>query len=42
MVMLGVQGLPYLATMVTARISAGSNRRQAPLPADAVALSEAA
>jgi len=27
MVMLGVQCLPYLATMVTARISAGSNRR---------------
>jgi len=26
MVMLGVQSLPYLATMVTARISARSNR----------------
>ena len=29
MVMLGVQCLPYLATMVTAWISAGSNRRAA-------------
>ena len=42
MVMLGVQCLPYLATMVTARISAGSNRRAAPLPADAGRLSQAA
>ncbi len=42
MVMLGVQCLPYLATMVTARISARSNRMAARLPADAANLSRAA
>ena len=32
MVMLGVQALPYAATMVTAKISARSNRRTEALP----------
>ena len=43
MVMLGVQSLPYLSTMVTARISARSNRtRGAAVPSEAPSLSEAA
>ena len=42
MIMLGVQSLPYLATMVTARISARANRSPAALPADAPPLSQAA
>src|SRR5471032_341018 len=42
MVMLGVQSLPYLATMVTARISARSNRMPGALQADAPKLSAAA
>jgi cellulose synthase/poly-beta-1,6-N-acetylglucosamine synthase-like glycosyltransferase len=43
MVMLGVQSLPYLSTMVTARISARSNRtRGAAVPVEAPSLSEAA
>ena len=42
MVMLGVQSLPYLATMVTARISARSNRTTGTLPAEAVKLPQAA
>lgn len=42
MIMLGVQSLPYLATMVTARISARSNRTPAAVPADAPSLSQAA
>jgi cellulose synthase/poly-beta-1,6-N-acetylglucosamine synthase-like glycosyltransferase/exo-beta-1,3-glucanase (GH17 family) len=43
MVMLGVQSLPYLSTMVTARISARSNRsRGAAVPAEAPSLSQAA
>ncbi len=42
MVMLGVQCLPYLATMVTARISARSNRTPGALRADAPKLSAAA
>ena len=42
MVMLGVQSLPYLATMVTARISARSNRTPDALAPEAVKLSQAA
>jgi hypothetical protein len=42
MVMLGVQSLPYLATMVTARISARSNRTPDALAPGAVKLSQAA
>jgi hypothetical protein len=42
MVMLGVQSLPYLATMVTARISARSNRASGALPLDAPKLRAAA
>ncbi len=42
MVMLGVQGLPYLATMVTAAISARSNRAAEAAPAAEPELSEAA
>ena len=42
MVMLGVQGLPYLATMVTARISARSNRTSGELPAQDAKLPQAA
>ena len=42
MVMLGVQSLPYLATMITARISARSNSQADARPADAPTLSEAA
>jgi cellulose synthase/poly-beta-1,6-N-acetylglucosamine synthase-like glycosyltransferase/exo-beta-1,3-glucanase (GH17 family) len=42
MVMLGVQSLPYLATMVTARISARSNRHAGALPAEAAKLPQAA
>jgi len=42
MVMLGVQSLPYLATMVTARISARSNRTPGALSAEAVKLPQAA
>jgi glycosyltransferase involved in cell wall biosynthesis len=41
MVMLGVQALPYAATMVTAKISARSNRRAA-APAENSGLSKAA
>jgi len=42
MVMLGVQSLPYLATMVTAGISARSNRTPGALAPDAVKLPQAA
>ncbi len=42
MVMLGVQSLPYLATMVTAKISAGSNARAGTAPAGTSTLSAAA
>jgi exo-beta-1,3-glucanase (GH17 family)/cellulose synthase/poly-beta-1,6-N-acetylglucosamine synthase-like glycosyltransferase len=42
MVMLGVQSLPYLATMVTARISARSNRTPGEMAADAAKLPVAA
>jgi exo-beta-1,3-glucanase (GH17 family)/cellulose synthase/poly-beta-1,6-N-acetylglucosamine synthase-like glycosyltransferase len=42
MVMLGVQSLPYLATMVTARISARSNRTSGALPTEAAKLPQAA
>ena len=42
MVMLGVQSLPYLATMVTARISARSNRTPGALSAETVKLPQAA
>jgi hypothetical protein len=43
MVMLGIQSLPYLATLVTARISARSNRARPGMPAPAPAgLSQAA
>jgi hypothetical protein len=42
MVMLGVQSLPYLATMVTARISARSNRTSGALPAQTAKLPQAA
>ncbi len=42
MVMLGVQSLPYLATMVTARISARSNRVRGVMPVDAAKLRAAA
>jgi len=42
MVMLGVQSLPYLATMVTARISARSNRPAGAVPVEAEKLPQAA
>jgi hypothetical protein len=42
MVMLGVQSLPYLATMVTARISARSNRAPGALPVEETKLPQAA
>jgi hypothetical protein len=42
MVMLGVQSLPYLATMVTARISARSNRTSGAMPAEVAKLPQAA
>ncbi|HEX4269831.1 MAG TPA: hypothetical protein VHZ32_00525, partial [Rhizomicrobium sp.] len=42
MVMLGVQSLPYLATMVTARISARSNRTPGMAQPQAVKLQAAA
>ena len=42
MVMLGVQSLPYLATMVTARISARSNRTPGAVAQGAPGLSAAA
>ena len=42
MVMLGVQSLPYLATMVTARISARSNRTSGAVPAEEAKLPQAA
>jgi cellulose synthase/poly-beta-1,6-N-acetylglucosamine synthase-like glycosyltransferase len=42
MVMLGVQSLPYLSTMVTARISARSNRTPTTLARDAAELPAAA
>ena len=42
MVMLGVQSLPYLATMATARISARSNQTPDALAPEAVKLSQAA
>jgi hypothetical protein len=42
MVMLGVQALPYLATMVTARISARSNRSPSLPVAETATLSQAA
>jgi exo-beta-1,3-glucanase (GH17 family)/cellulose synthase/poly-beta-1,6-N-acetylglucosamine synthase-like glycosyltransferase len=42
MVMLGVQSLPYLATMVTAVISARSNQKPDAMSADAHSLSAAA
>ena len=42
MVMLGVQSLPYLATMVTARISARSNRTTGVLESEPVKLPAAA
>jgi len=42
MVMLGVQSLPYVATMITAKISAQSNARADSAPADTPTLSQAA
>ncbi len=42
MVMLGVQGLPYAATMITAKISAEANRQADIAPADTPTLSKAA
>jgi exo-beta-1,3-glucanase (GH17 family)/cellulose synthase/poly-beta-1,6-N-acetylglucosamine synthase-like glycosyltransferase len=42
MVMLGVQSLPYLATMITARISARSNRPAGAVPVEAAKLPQAA
>jgi len=42
MVMLGVQSLPYLATMITARISARSNRPAGAVPAEVAKLPQAA
>jgi exo-beta-1,3-glucanase (GH17 family)/cellulose synthase/poly-beta-1,6-N-acetylglucosamine synthase-like glycosyltransferase len=42
MVMLGVQSLPYMATMVTARISARSNRSSGAVPAEETKLPQAA
>jgi len=42
MVMLGVQALPYAATMVTARISARSNRTPGAVAEGAGSLSQAA
>ena len=42
MVMLGIQALPYAATLITARISARANRKPATLPGDAPTLSKAA
>jgi hypothetical protein len=40
--MLGVQSLPYLATMITAKISARANRKSDAGAADAPGLSAAA
>jgi len=42
MVMLGVQSLPYVATMITAKVSAQSNARADSAPADRPSLSQAA
>ena len=42
MVMLGIQALPYAATLITARISARANRKPETLPGDAPTLSKAA
>lgn len=42
MVMLGIQSLPYAATLVTAKISARANRKPQELPADTPTLSKAA
>jgi exo-beta-1,3-glucanase (GH17 family)/cellulose synthase/poly-beta-1,6-N-acetylglucosamine synthase-like glycosyltransferase len=42
MVMLGVQSLPYVSTMITAKISAQANRRADVAPADTPSLSKAA
>ena len=42
MVMLGVQSLPYVATMITAKISAQANRKADVAPADTPTLSKAA
>ena len=42
MVMLGVQSLPYVATMITAKISAQANRKAGSAPADTPTLSQAA
>jgi cellulose synthase/poly-beta-1,6-N-acetylglucosamine synthase-like glycosyltransferase len=42
MVMLGVQSLPYVATMITAKVSAQSNARADSAPADKPSLSQAA
>ena len=42
MVMLGVQSIPYAATMITAKISAQANRKADIAPADTPTLSKAA
>lgn len=42
MVMLGIQALPYAATLITAKISARANRKPQELPADTPTLSKAA
>jgi hypothetical protein len=42
MVMLGIQSLPYAATLITAKISARANRKPETLPADTPTLSKAA
>lgn len=42
MVMLGIQSLPYAATLITAKISARANRKPQELPADTPTLSKAA
>jgi len=42
MVMLGIQALPYAATLITAKISASANRKPQELPADTPTLSKAA
>jgi hypothetical protein len=42
MVMLGVQSLPYLATMITAKISARANRKSDAGTAERQSLSAAA
>ena len=42
MVMLGVQSLPYVATMITAKISAQANAKADSAPADTPSLSQAA